>query len=370
MMKNHIMKYTTFLFLFLVFISGCATPQDNVINIGFIGPLTGDIANYGESSLGGITLALEEINKQGIHGKKINIIAEDGQCKGPAAILAAQKLITIDKVHAIIVTCSPELLAIAPIAKESDVLIISQSASHPDITNAGDHVFRTWPSDIGQGKKIADKLIQDGKQKIGILNPNSDYNVALANALTKSFEAKGGKVIIHEMYEQDEKDFRTPLTKIKAANVDALYLVPFGEGGLLMKQARQLGILVPFYASETVGTPEIVRDAGGTEQGVIYATPAFDESSGLTKNFLDSYEQKYSKEPSFGVMAASAYDAMHLLAKAIEHGEDVESMQSFMHNVKNYPGAAGTLTIDKNGDALKEFQLMTIQDGEFVRVKE
>ncbi|MBS3127768.1 penicillin-binding protein activator [Candidatus Woesearchaeota archaeon] len=358
------------IFLILLFSAGCGKQkitQEETITVGFISPLTGDVANYGESARGGVELALEEINAQGINGKKMNVIYEDGRCNAKDATLAAQKLINQNGVYVIMGgVCSSETLAAAPLAEEAQVVLVSFASSSPDITNSGDYIFRTWPSDAGQGKKIAEKMIADGIKTVGIVHPNSDYNLALAKAFTESFEAQGGKVVLREMYEQDAKDFRTQLLKVKAAQVEAMYIIPYGEGGLVMKQAREQGISVPLYASETVGTPEVVADAGGAAEGVIYATPAFDAESSSAKVFLEKYVSKYGKEPSFGVVAATAYDTAHLVADALRTGEDANAVKQYLYNVQNYAGVAGTLTIDEHGDALKDFQLMVIHEGAFI----
>src|SRR3990167_3931072 len=189
-------KYLSLLLIILV-MTACqqqvAKPAvSETIKIGFIGPLTGDTASLGTTLRDGAEIAVEEINaKGGVNGKKIEAIYEDGGCKAQGATLAAQKLINNDKVVLIIGgSCSSETLAAAPIAEE-------------------------------------EKIIKDGITKVGIINTNSDYNIGLAKAFTESFTTNGGQVLIHEMYEQDSKDFRTQLTKIKAKNVEALYIVPY-----------------------------------------------------------------------------------------------------------------------------------------------
>jgi branched-chain amino acid transport system substrate-binding protein len=348
--------------------------RGEIIKIGFIAPLTGDVSNYGASSLGGATIAVEEINAAGgINGKTLELMVEDGVCKPQQATSAATKLIDIDGVQVITGTvCSSETLAIAPIAENNKVVVVSVASSSPDITNSGDYIFRVWPSDAGQGVAMANHIFNtEGLTTVGILHVNSDYNLALAHALTKNFEALGGEVIITEKYEQDAKDFRTQITKVKAENPDAFYIVPYGEGGLLMKQIRELGFEGPIFASETVGTPEVVADAGSAAEGVIYATPKFDDTISKAQDVLGAYKEKYGEEPSFGVVTASAYDALYVIAEALEQGgESADDIRDHLYTINNFPGAAGTLTIDEHGDAIKDFQLMVIQNGEFVNYEE
>ncbi|MBS3176061.1 penicillin-binding protein activator [Candidatus Woesearchaeota archaeon] len=365
-------KYLSLLLIILV-MTACqqqvAKPAvSETIKIGFIGPLTGDTASLGTTLRDGAEIAVEEINaKGGVNGKKIEAIYEDGGCKAQGATLAAQKLINNDKVVLIIGgSCSSETLAAAPIAEEAKIILISPSSSNPDITKAGDYIFRTWPSDTGQGKAIAEKMIKDGITKVGIINTNSDYNIGLAKAFTESFTTNGGQVLIHEMYEQDSKDFRTQLTKIKAKNVEALYIVPYLEGGLILKQAKELGLTIPMYGSEVLGSKEIVNDAGGAAENVVYATAKFDDQAEPAKAFLAKYQQKYGKEPSYPSFAATAYDTVMVVTDAMKAGTESETIKNYLYNLNDYSGVAGTLTIDENGDALKEFQIMVIQNGEFI----
>jgi len=357
--------------MFMVILSGCEEPNSSEssekISIGFISPLTGDVAPVGESARGGMELALEDINAAGgINGKRVEGIYEDSACKPQLAVLAIQKLINEDHIKVIVgAGCSSEVLAAAPIAEENKVILLGYGSSSPDITHAGDYIFRTWPSDTEQGKAIADELIKKSIVKVAIINANSDYNLGLAKAFQEAYEKQKGTVVIQEIYEQEASDFRAQLTKIKGKekDVDALVIIPYMEAGLLMKQARGIGIALPFYASETVGSEEIIKEAAGAAEGVVYATAKFNEDAPSTNTFLERYEKKYGRKPVYPAFAANAYDATRLLADALSTGESTENVKQYLYNVKDYPGIAGMLTIDENGDALKESQLMIIQNG-------
>jgi branched-chain amino acid transport system substrate-binding protein len=222
------------------------------IKIGFIGPLSGDAASYGIPIKNAIALAVEEINNAGgINGRKIEIIYEDGKCNGKDAVNAAQKLINIDKVNIILGgMCSGELLAIAPITEPAKVLLLSPSASSPDITHAGDFIFRNNPSDADGGKALA-KLVREKYTKAAIISENTDYAQALARVFVEHFRSLGGEVVAQENFDPGVKDFRTILTKIKASNPEALVINPQTEiaGGLIVKQAREIGITIPLYGT-------------------------------------------------------------------------------------------------------------------------
>jgi len=365
--------------ILLLILVGCTTtkmptggvvgPEAEKIVIGSFAPLTGNVAYIGEDSKNSITLGLEEINAQGgINGKQLEVIFEDSRCDAKTATSATNKLVNIDKVPVIIGTiCSAATLAGAPIAEQNKVVMVSAGSSNPSITDSGDYIFRTWPSDALQGVVMAEHVFNvEGLKTAAVMYQNSDYNVGLAEVFMKHFKKIGGQILADEKYEPESKDFRTSITKIKAANPEAIYIVPYNEGGLVTRQLKELGVNARIFSAETYGTQNVLDDAAGSAERVIYATPKFDETNPESKTFLEKYTKRFGKSPSLVAAAANAYDNAMLVAQAIEiHGPESDKIRDFLYNVKDYPGAAGKLTIDENGDALKDFQLMIVKDNEF-----
>ncbi|MBM2817656.1 MAG: Extracellular ligand-binding receptor [Parcubacteria group bacterium] len=198
------------------------------IKIGVILPLTGDAATIGESLKNTITIAIEEINGSGgVENRLLEMIYEDGKCGGLASASAAQKLINIDKVKFIIGgACSGETLGSAPIAESSKVVLLSPVSSSPDITNAGDYVFRNFASDASSGNEIAEAIIDIGHKKVAVISEQTDYSQALRKVFEKRFTELSGTITTSETYTTNTRDFRTQLTKIKNTLPDAIYLVP------------------------------------------------------------------------------------------------------------------------------------------------
>jgi branched-chain amino acid transport system substrate-binding protein len=366
--------------LAILFIAGCTQPSQpgpspggggaptETIKIGFIAPLTGDGAIYGESSRGGVQLAVDEINAEGgVNGKQLEVVYEDGKCEGKSGATAANKLINVDKVVVIVGTvCSAETLGAAPIAEASKVVLLSAASSNPKITDAGDYIFRTWPSDNFQGNDMANYLYTTrGFRKVATIYQNSDYNIGLANAFKAAFEALGGQVVAAEVYEPTAKDFRTQLAKLKDAAPDAIFMVPYtAEAGLLVKQTRELGISLPLFGPETFGAQDVIDSGGESVEGVIYTTPKFDEKDPLTAGFIADYKAKFGKDSPFYVISANSYDGVRIVADCMRtDGVSSEAIKACLYEVSAYPGTAGELTIDSNGDALKSFQFMQIKDG-------
>jgi len=198
------------------------------IKIGFIGPLTGSAASAGEPTQKAVALAVEEINNSGgIKGRPIKIIYEDGKCEGKEAVNAAQKLINIDKVKIIIGGfCSGETLAVAPIAEAAKIILFSTGSGSPDITNAGDYIFRNFPSDASSGRKIAELAIENNLKSIALLVETTDYAQAIKKVFNDHFSELGGKIPIDESFTSQSTDLRAQLTRIKAKNPNAIYFLP------------------------------------------------------------------------------------------------------------------------------------------------
>jgi len=218
------------------------------IKIGAILPLTGDGAKYGEEARNGVDLAVEYENSHGgIHGRPISVVYEDDKGTSKDAVAAIHKLITVDKVPVVIgAMYSSTTLAIAPIAEENHVVLFSPSASTPELTHAGDYVFRNWPSDVFEGAEMARfAYSQLELRKVAILSVNLDYGLGLERVFGKTFKDLGGSVIYSEHYDQGETDFRSQVRKVKEKRPDAVYLPGYyTEIAAFLKQAREAGLEV------------------------------------------------------------------------------------------------------------------------------
>jgi len=391
------MKYLNIILgLFVILLMGCApaaqqgAPAEGAeaapaaagelpaVKIGVIAPLSGDVANLGADHRAGVALAVQEINAAGgINGRQVEAIYEDAKCGGKDATTAATKLIEVDKVQFIVGgLCSSETLAAAPLAEQAKVVMISPGSSNPSVSQAGDYIFRTWPSDTGQGKVIAEEMIKREHHKVAVILMNKDYNIGLANAFKENFEKMGGVITAWELYAEEEKDFRTPVAKARASKPDAIYLVSYPvDGGLIIKQIRQLRIDLPVYGTETLGTKDTV-DAAGKEniEGMVYATAKFDPTWKRASEFLPKAQQVKGSDLTMPALSADAYDAVYLIAEALRTAPDQEPtgtiVKDYLYTVKNWEGAGGRLTFDEHGDPLKDFQIMIVHDGDFKKVSE
>lgn len=372
-MKRLVSIVLTMALITITLTIGCAK-KPKEIKIGAILPLTGDLGMYGTWAKQGIDLAVEEINIDGgINGLKINVIYEDNQGGAKEAVNAIRKLITTDKVPVVIgPLTSSAVSAVAPFAEKSKVVAISPTASNPEITHAGDYIFRNWPSDIFEGKVMAKFAFEElNLRKVAILYINNDYGVGANKVFAKHFSELGGTILITEGYEQGSTDLRTQLTKIKNKSPQAIYTPGYSkELGLILRQAREMGIQAQFLSGVDFEGPKTLEIAGEAAEGAIYATPGFDLKSEnrIIQEFKAKYKSKYGAEPEN--FAAHAYDATRIVALAIKNGGySSEGIKKALYEIVNYPGVTGLTTFDKFGDVEKTYLIKTVKKGQFVVYK-
>ncbi len=341
------------------------------IKIGVILPLTGEGALWGNNSQKGIDLAVEQVNQTSSVGFKVSVEYEDSRTDAKAAVAALQKLITQYGIQcAIVDMVSSNVLAMAPIANAEKVVIISPGASSPAITDAGPYVFRNWPSDALQGVVNAQFAMSELKWKrAGIVYVLNAYGEGLKDAFQQEFEKRGGKIVVVEGVKQGASDARSQIAKVnevhQSSGLDGIYLAIYPtEHPVVLRQLSEMKLKLPLLATETFDDPAIHRLK--VAEGVIFSVPApAGPSSKVASNFRKAFKEKYGKEP--GLTADAAYDALNMLVMCIkEVGNSGPKIRKYLGGVKDYDGAAGLTTFDKNGDCIKPFALKTVKDGKVV----
>jgi branched-chain amino acid transport system substrate-binding protein len=341
--------------------------------IACITPLTGDGASYGAATKRGIDLAVEKVNSDGgINGKRLVVIYEDDQMNASIATSAIQKLITVDKVPAIIGAFGSSVtLAIAPIAEKNKVVLFSASSSADAIKDAGDYVFRNVPPNSRQGQTAAEFVLARLKAKTAsILHMNNDYGVSLRDSFKKSFMAGNGRILSVESYNPGSIDFRAQLTKIRNQRPDVIfYPGHYQESGLILKQAKELGLATTFVGGDGSYAPELVRIAGEAAEGSYYTLMAMGYGAVDMEigTFEDAFRRKYAQEPD--VYSAYAYDALATIAEAIRRGGYVsDGIKSALYEMNDFKGVTGIARFDRFGEVDKPYGIYEVKDGKFVVV--
>ncbi len=344
------------------------------IKIGAILPLTGKAAGYGESSKAALELALEEINKEGgVKGRNIEIIYEDTQGQPQIGVNTVNKLITLDGLKVILgPAMSSVTLAVAPIAEENKVILMTVSSS-PDITNAGDYIFRNREKTNQQSEKMTDFIFNNLKiKKIATLYMNDDTGKSHHLTLVENFEKLGGTVLISETYEPGALDFKTQLTKIKVLNPKVIHLASKPKDvGMILRQAEELGIETQFVGTSGSEGEEVIELAGVVAEGLVYSLPAGDMNRAEVAEFYQKYKEKYEK--GYIELGALFYDSLKIISQvmnACKNPIDTICLKQKLYQIKDYFGASGKTSFDKYGDATKSVILKTIKNGQFVPYEE
>ena len=355
MKKNVVLLLVALMVVSLLFCVSCNKKESSSdsIKIGFIGPLTGDYANYGTLCKQAVQMAVEEINaKGGINGVQIKLYAEDSEGDSQKALAAMEKLSSSDGVCAVIgPVLTGESFSVAERAQAEGIVIITPSASHKDITNVGDYIFRTTPSDGLQGEVAGKYWYQVlGYRKLAVLYAKNDYSQGLYESMSEAFSEDGGEIVATETFMVGDKDFKTQLTNLKNTDAEAIYIPDYtAEMAQILEQAAQLGIDKPFLSSDGFLSEEIYTLAGQYTDGVVYTASAKIEESDLTKIFKENYTAKWGVGPDS--FASNAYDATYILASVIEKvGTDRKAIKEGMQQVKDFEGVNGIINFAENGD--------------------
>lgn len=343
----------------------------NIINVGAILPLTGDKASFGKASKNGIDLALEKINIKGINGKKLNVIFEDSKGQAKESVNALEKLISKDKVKIVIgPISSPDVLKCAPIAEKNKVILMSPGASSPEITGAGDYIFRNVPSDVFESSLMADFIFNNMRiKKICVIYINTDYGVGVYTTFRSRYSSLGGTITFSEPYNESTRDFKTILSKTKSYKPEAIYFVGYKELGVMIKQAKELNISCQYFSTAIFEDPDILSSSGGAAEGLIFTSITFDPASEepRAKEFVKNYSDQYGKLPDG--YAAVAYDATLIIADVLRRaGVDTQKIKDTLYSVKNFPGLLGNFGFDKNGDVVLPIKLKKVINSKFINL--
>ncbi len=339
------------------------------IKIGEISPLTGKEAAFGQSAHKGILLAIAELNARGgVLGRPLAIVVEDNQSKPGDSATVAKKLISRDKVVALLGTgTSSHCLEIAPVAQTARVPLVATTATAGEVTEKRSYAFRVCFIDPFQGAVLA-KFAHDtlkAKRVALLTSVSSSYSVGLSKVFREKFAAAGGTIVADQKYSEGDKDFRAQLTAIKAARPDAIATTGFyTEGALICKQARELGLALPIIAGDGWEAPELIEIGGAAVNGTYYCSHYSSESSAPeVRDFVQKFRAKYGDTPDS--MAPLAYDAVMILAAAITRAGTTEGqrVRDALAAIKDHPGVTGRTTIDADRNASKPAVMLAVKNG-------
>jgi branched-chain amino acid transport system substrate-binding protein len=342
-------------------LAGCPGPggSGDTTLVGFYGDLSGSTATFGTSSKEGVDLAIEQINQDPPLGKKMEIRAEDDQGKPEQANTVVQKLLTQDRVVAVLgEVASSRSLAAAPICQRERVPMITPASTNPQVTQVGDYIFRICFIDPFQGSvmaKFARNTLNANRAAI-LWDVKNDYSKGLKDFFKKTFTELGGQVVAEPSYSEGDSNFNAQLSTIKNARPDCIF-VPgyYTEVGTIARQARDQGIRVPLLGGDGWDSPKLFEGAGSALEGCYFSNHYSPESQDpRVQEFIKAYQARYSgKTPD--AMAALGYDAAKILADAIKRAGSTESqaLRDAIAQTKDFAGVTGNITLNEERNATK-----------------
>ena len=365
-------RYTAFvlaliaLTLSLFFPSGCAKKEET-IKIGVAGPMTGDQSKMGVDMKNGAEMAIKEWNqKGGVLGKKIALLVEDDQHDPKQAVSVANKLVNDGIAGMIGHFNSSASIPASSVYNKAKIPMITPASTNPQLTEQGfSNVFRVCGRDHQQGL-VAATFVADvlRLKKVAVLHDKTTYGQGLADEFVK---ALGNRVAVagYNGISQEDKDFRAVLTALKGKGAELLYFGGiYPQGGLIIKQARELGMNIPFMSGDGVIDQKFVEIAGPASEGSYLTFSPDPERLGSAKDFLKSYKAGYGEPGPYSIYA---YDAANVMLRAIETAKTTEgaAVSKTIHEMR-HTGALGELQWDEKGDVLRSPYVVWItKNGKF-----
>jgi|SRR3989344_114526 len=358
-MENKFFLWLTGIFVFLILLTGCKQ-NDNELKIGVLAPLTGPLAKYGEDMRRGFDMALEDFDAQ---DNKVRLVYEDVTCLDvKQATTALNKLKSFDEVRAFLGSfCGHIIKSTAEFSTMNGIFSITPGDNFGKI---GDYIISSRYLLEKEARLLGEYALSKGWKNLAVLYLNNDWGIGYKDGINSYLETNDGKVIATESYFWDNLDVRTQLIKIKEKNPDALFIIDGTAQGVIFRQIKELGLELPLLSEWQVEDWGKEVDKSVIE-GVYYFAPVIEEDS----LFRQRFKEKYGVEAY--TLSIDSYDAAIILSEALENCEkenyDAQCMTDYVTNLKDYEGAGGKLTFDKETWSFdKPFQLKTVKNGEFV----
>ncbi len=351
---------------------GGAAPGDRIL-LGHVASLTGNEATFGDSTDKGIRLAVEEVNRRGgVRRKPLDVKTYDDQGKPEEAAIASSRLVLQDRVAVLLgEVASSRSLAMAPIADQNHVPMISPSSTNPRVTRENGrtrpYVFRVCFIDPFQGTVMA-KFARENLhvKKVAVLRDvGNDYSVGLADYFLSKLRELGGEVVNDQSYKAGDQDFKAQLTAIKARAPEAIY-VPgyYTDVALIARQARELAIKIPLMGGDGWDSPRLFEIGGKALEGSYFSNHYSPEDpSPRIQDFVKSYKERFGNVPDG--LAATAYDAGRIAADAMSRAKDLsgDAIRDAIAATKDYPGVTGVISIDADHNAVKPAVVLQVRGG-------
>lgn len=343
------------------------------ILVGLVVPMTGSAAEAGRFTMNGINLALDDVNKQGVLGRPLQIVAEDDQTTNPGAVLAFSRLAGRPNISAFIGPIrSTQVNAIAPdVLKTGKPMMFG--GTEPSLTHAGNKwLFRCRASSSYTAKAIAEYGTKDlGKQKWAVVFSTDAFGLNGANALEAELKEHGTTPVLMQGFTNQAADFAAVVLAIRQSGADVLasFFAFENDLAIFARQLRQLGVRIPWVGSSTITSGTARALAGPALYGTYGVTDFVVSATPASRSFGERYQAAYAATPD--VVSAWVFDAVNILARSIQDAGDTdpENIRSAILAMRSYPGAEGGYSFDPNGDGLHHYYVVQNESGKIVLVR-
>lgn len=337
------------------------------IRIGALLPLTGEAASYGEDCRRGIELALLDAKQK--YQQPIDIVFEDTKADPKVAISAFNKLANVDRVQAVIGGMfSSTTLAVAPLAQQAGIILLTPTAADEKIPATGDHIYSIYPSASSEGRFMANSLEPQATERVAVLYQNQTATKAIANAFAAAIQHRGGSVVLNESIPDEKSTYRSIMEKVAATKPTSIYLSAYRDPvALLIVIGKEMGLDVVYATQSTLYDEKALSDYPNKLDGVLISGPYFggENNSEAIARFSDDYMQRFSRPPS--VWSAYGYDAADILISAlVKSSKDASKPQDYLAG-QVFNGLTGRTEIKSDRTIEKEMVLYRIQNNKFVR---
>jgi len=341
------------------------TDKSSIV-IGALLPLSGEAASYGEDCRKGIELAFMGARKK--LGQPVKVVFGDTKADPKTAIAAFNKVVDIDKADVVIGGMfSSTTLAIAPLAQQRKILLLSPTSGDERVAATGNFIFSIYPSASWEGAFMAARIKQDELERVVVLYQDQSAAKSIAESFSVGIKKRGGKISLMESISEDRLGYRSLINKVASLHPTAIYISAYRDPvAQLIILAREAGIKSHFFSQSSLFDEKVLSDYAGKLNGVTFSGPFFSAESKRTivAQFLAKYQAKYHEKPS--VWSAYGYDAAKIIIDALyltktEGGSIQDKLPGMAYN-----GLTGKTKIGKDRSVEKGMTLYTIKENKFI----
>jgi branched-chain amino acid transport system substrate-binding protein len=334
--------------------------------------MTGSAAAYGNAIWQGVELATELVNGRGgvdvgSSGTRVPLVVHLRDCQSDPrlGVEQARELVALGALAVIGSDSSDVTLGMAPIFEENHVILLSPSSSSPKLTEAGDYIYRNFPSDALEAVNLANHIYNvDRIDEVAIIASQSEFGLGVKNSFIARFRTLGGRILAEETFPPNAQNYQAQVAGIAAVDPPAVFIAAYSfRTGAVARALRDAGVEARLYGTGAVRVENTVQTGGDAVEGLVFPAPAFepDLAEEHMRLFISEFRDRFGVTP--GIYAAQGYDAVNILVQAIEQaGTRPEDIRFYLNTMNPYEGVAGTTVFDENGDVRKFHRMYVIQN--------